>query len=199
MDRSELTELHYITAISNVPSMIELGLLSHERAAKVPHASVAMEAIQGRRSPKKVPGGRPLHEYVNLYINGRNVMLSKVLYSRSIDEVCVVRVSTDVIDLRHVVIADQNAASDYVRFADASVGLALVNRDTAFAQYWTHPEDQIAEWRHKSAMCAEVLVPDRVDPGHINGAYVGTRQAEQNVRAVAAGLAVTLNEYMFFK
>lgn len=104
----------------------------------------------------------------------------------------------DVIDLPQAVIADQNAARDYVRFADASVGLALVHRDTVFAEYWTHPGDQIAEWRHRSAMCAEVLVPDTVAPQHIVGAYVGTAQAAQNVKAVAAGLAVAVNEYMFF-
>lgn len=127
------------------------------------------------------------------------VMLSRVLYGSSIDDVCVLRVSSGVIDLPRVVIADQNAASDYVRFADASVGLALVHRDTVFAQYWTHPDDQIAEWRHKSAMCAEVLVPDAVAPHHIVGAYVGTSQAAQNVNAVAAGLALTLNKYLFFK
>jgi hypothetical protein len=199
MDRSELTELHYITAITNLPAMLEHGLLCHERAAKVPHLSVAMEAIQARRSTKKVPGGRSLHEYVNLYINGRNVMLSKVLHGNSIDEVCVLRVSPGVIDLPSVVIADQNAASDYVRFADASAGLALVHRDTVFAEYWTHPDDQIAEWRHKSAMCAEVLVPQVVVPNLVIGAYVGTKQAGRNVKAVAAGLAVSLNEYMFFK
>ncbi len=199
MDRSELTEMHYITAISNLPSMLQFGLLSHERASKVPHVSVAMAAIQGRRAPKKVPGGRPLHEYVNLYINGRNVMLSKVLHGSSIDEVCLLRVSSDVIDLPQVVIADQNAASDYVRFAHASVGLALVHRDTVFAQYWTHPGDQITEWRHRSAMCAEVLVPDAVAPHYIVGAFVGTSKAARDVKAVASGLAVTIDKYMFFQ
>lgn len=198
MDRSELTELHYITAISNVPSILQHGLLSHERAAHVPHRSVAMDAIQARRSLKKVPGGRSLHEYVNLYINGRNVMLSKVLYGSSMDEICVLRISPAAIDLPRVVIADQNAASDYVRFADASAGLALVRRDTVFAEYWTHPDDQIAEWRHKSAMCAEVLIPDTVGRDLVLGAFVGTKQAEHDVKAVAAGLAVSVNEYMFF-
>lgn len=199
MQRSELTELHYITAIANVPSMLQRGLLSHRLAARVQHHSVAMAAIQDRRATKRVPGGRPLHEYVNLYVNGRNVMLSKVLYGNSIDDVCVLRVSPDVVDLPNVAIADQNAASDYVRFAHASVGLALIDRATVFAEYWTHPEDQIAEWRHKSAMCAEVLVPDSVAPTYILGVYVGTPSAQQNVSASAAGLAVTLNEYMFFR
>lgn len=136
---------------------------------------------------------------MNLYVNGRNVMLSKVLYGNSIDDLCVLRVSPDVVDLPDVAIADQNAASDYVRFAHASVGLVLIDCDTVFAQYWAHPGDQIAEWRHKSAMCAEVLVPDTVAPTYILGAYVGTPSAQQNVAAVTSSLAVTLNQYMFFR
>lgn len=199
MDRGELTELHYITAIANVPSILQRGLLSHRLADQVEHHSVAMAEIQDRRARKRVPGGRALHEYVNLYVNGRNVMLSKVLYGNSVDDVCVLRVSPDVVDLPDVAITDQNAGSDYVRFVHASVGLALIRRATVFAQYWTHPEDQIAEWRHKSAMCAEVLVPDTVSPTYILGAYVGSAGAQQKVTASAPSLAVTLHEYMFFR
>lgn len=191
--------MHYITAIVNVPSVLEHGLLSHRRAALLPHKSVAMAEIQDRRAPKQVPGGRPLHDYVNLYVNARNPMLSKVLYDRSIDDVCVLRVHLDVIDEPGVVIADQNAASDYVRFADARVGLDLIHRETVFAESWKHPSDQIAEWRHKSAMCAEVLVPDTVVVGRISGAYVGCSAASQKFAAVAGNLPVTLNEYLFFR
>jgi ssDNA thymidine ADP-ribosyltransferase DarT-like protein len=79
LNREQLRELHYITAVENVPSMLQLGLLSHDRAKRVPHRSVAMESIQERRLMKRVPGGRHLHEYVNLYINGRNCMMSKVV------------------------------------------------------------------------------------------------------------------------
>ena len=199
MDRAQLAELHYITPIENLPSIRQHGVLSHHRAAGLQHRSVAMAAIQSRRSGKRVPGGRPLHEYANLYINARNVMLSKVLHGASIDEVCVLRISADVVDLPEVVIADQNAASDYVRFARAPGGLARIDNATVFSEYWTHPDDQIAEWRHRSAMCAEVLVPDRVEASYIVGVYVGTPQAAANVRALAPGLPVTLDAYRFFR
>jgi hypothetical protein len=199
MDRSQLPELQYITPIENVPSIQQHGLLSHRRATRTQHRSVAMAEIQDRRSKKKVPGGRPLHEYVNLYINARNVMLSKVLYGASIHEVCVLRVNPSVLDLPDVVIADQNAASEYVRFAHAPAGLARIDHATVFAQYWTHPDDQIAEWRHRSAMCAEVLVPDSVDSAYIVGAYVGSIKAQQSAAALAPALSVTLDVYKFFK
>jgi hypothetical protein len=69
MKRNELEELHYITTIRNVPSIMSKGILSHKLVRKIDHNSVAMEVIQERREKKVVPGGRPLHEYVNLYIN----------------------------------------------------------------------------------------------------------------------------------
>jgi hypothetical protein len=76
-----------------------------------------MEVIQERREKKIVPGGRPLQEYVNLYIHARNPMLY-VLQSRHID-LCILRVSTEILDLPGVIITDSNASSDYARFAPA--------------------------------------------------------------------------------
>jgi len=67
MGPSELSELHYITAIDNVPSILQHGLLSHRRAARLTNRSVAMEEIQARRATVRVPGGERLHDYVNLY------------------------------------------------------------------------------------------------------------------------------------
>lgn len=199
MQRDELTELHYITAIENVASILEHGLLSHRRAESLPHRSVAMAEIQNRRAGKQIPGGRRLHDYVNLHLNGRNVMMAKVLYGLSVDEVCLLRVSSDVLDIAHVVVSDQNAASDYVRFAPAPDGLQLIDRTTTFASSWKHPEDQIAEWRHKSAVCAEVLVPDRVGPEHLLGAYVGSDAAKRSMLAAAPALEAAVQPYMFLR
>src|SRR2546425_4346574 len=71
----ELLELHYITPMENVPSILAQGILSHRRAGKLRHQSIAMPEVQARRAGRIVPGGRPLHDYVNLYICARNPML----------------------------------------------------------------------------------------------------------------------------
>jgi hypothetical protein len=197
MDRSELPELHYLTAIDNVASILQRGLLSHHRASRVAHRSVAMAAIQERRSAVRVPGGARLHDYVNLYINGRNPMMFTVVHNHSVDELCLLRVSCDVLDLPGVVIADCNASSDYVRFASAQRGLALIDTAEVTARYWMHA-DPIDQMRHKSRMCAEVLVPHAVDPRFVVGAYVGSDAAADNLHAVASHLDVTRDGYKFF-
>jgi len=137
MTREDLDELHYITPIANVASILSDGILSHQRAGKVRHESVAMGEVQERRKKVMVPGGRRLHEYVNLYIHGRNPML--FVRRGQHEQLCVLRISPAVLDLRGVVIADRNASSDHVRFGPAPAALALVDRDRVFAEYWTHP------------------------------------------------------------
>ncbi len=71
MERHELQDLHYITPIGNVPSILQQGILSHAGASRLQHQSVAMQEMQDRRARVRVPGGRPLHEYANLYICAR--------------------------------------------------------------------------------------------------------------------------------
>lgn len=66
MNRADVIELHYITAIANVPSMLRHGILSHALAERLAHDSEAMAEIQERRGNKRVLGRRPLHEYALL-------------------------------------------------------------------------------------------------------------------------------------
>jgi hypothetical protein len=196
MERHELTELHYITPIVNVPSILRMGILSHSRAKRIEHQSVAMNAIQDRRANVTVPGGRKLHEYVNLYICARNPMMYK--RQAQFKELCVLRISTDVIDLPGVVVTDGNASGDYVRFSAAPKGLAIVNRDWTFADDWRDP-DQIQYFRKKAAKCAEVLVPDKVEPAYITGAYVACQGAQAVLEGLAKGVAVEINSHLFFR
>ncbi len=196
MERHELTELHYITPIANVPSILNLGILSHNRAKRVPHESVAMNEIQDRRARVTVPGGRKLHEYVNLYICARNPMM----YKRQTQHqgLCVLRITPNVINIAGVVITDGNASGDYVRFSAAPKGLAIVDRDWTFADDWRDP-DQIQYFRKKAAKCAEVLVPDKVKPDYITGAYVSCQDAMDLFQTLSTGLSVEINSHLFFR
>jgi hypothetical protein len=113
-------------------------------------------------------------------------------------ELCVLRISTDVIDLPGVVVTDGNASGDYVRFSAAPKGLAIVNRDWTFADDWRDP-DQIQYFRKKAAKCAEVLVPDKVEPAYITGAYVACQEAQAVLEGLAKGVAVEINSHLFFR
>jgi hypothetical protein len=194
--RDELDELHYIAPLSNVSSICRLGILSHRRAEKVAHESVAMQEIQDRRVRVMIPGGRRLHDYVNLYICARNPMLSKKRAQHN--ALCVLRISPSVLDLPGVVVTDGNASSDYVRFAAAPDGLRIVDRELTFAEYWTD-SDRIQYYRKKSAKCAEVLVPDRVDPQFLIGAYVSCDESLIQLNSMGVSIVTTIDRYLFFR
>ena len=98
--------------LENIPSVLNLGILSNEQAAKVPHYSVALEVVQERRDLKHVPGGLKLHQYANLYFHARNPMLYKRKDEAA--KLCILRVSTEITHIDGVVITDRNASSDYV-------------------------------------------------------------------------------------
>jgi hypothetical protein len=195
MDRQDLQELQYITPTANVPSILQRGILSHNRVAALPHDSVAMQEIQELRVNKAIPNARRLHDYANLYICARNPMLYKRLDRHA--ELCVLRISLNVLDLPGVIVSDSNAASDYVRFAPAPGGLSIVDRARTFADDWTSA-DRIEYYRKKAAKCAEVLVPDRVDPCHILGAYVSCEGALARFNALGTGLEAAINRHTFF-
>lgn len=120
-----------------------------------------------------------------------------MLYLRRHENICVLKISPDVLDLPGVVIADSNAGSDYVRFAAAPAGLRIVDRIRTFAEYWTD-NDPIEQWRKKAAKCAEVLVPDCVAPRFLRGIYVSSENARTEVAAMISTLTISVDRHLFF-
>jgi hypothetical protein len=191
-----VTELHCIMPMANLVSVMKQGVLSHERAARVPHRSVALQLVQEKRDQKQVPGGLKLHQYANLYFHARNPMMFR--RQDQAHDLCVLRISTMVLALPGTVITDQNAASDYVRFLHPRQWQVL-DFDAIYAMDWRHPDDQIAHWRHSSQKCAEVLVPQRVEPIYVTGAYVVDDVARERLEALGLALLVTSNPVLFFR
>lgn len=189
-----VTELQCIMPIANLPSVMKHGILSYERTSQLPHRSVAMQPVQDRRDQRHVPQGLRLHQYANLYFHARNPMLYK--RQNEVAELCVLRVSTDVLQIAGAVITDQNAASDYVRFLAPSQWRRL-NFDAIYATDWRHPDDQIAYWRHKAQKCAEVLVP--VEPRFLTGAYAVDEDAAARIAQTAPTLTCTVEPALFFR
>jgi len=195
---SDLIELHYITAIENVPSIIRLGILSNREVtrSRVKSVSVALAGVQERRESKVIPGARPLHEYVNLYVCARNPMM--YLRRSQHEALCVLQIDPAVLTLPGVVIADGNAASGPTAFWQSPSGLSKVDRDTVFAEWWTDPNEFVL-WENRRVKCAEVLVPDKLDAKFITGAYVSCEAAEDRLNALASRLKINVDPHMFFR
>ena len=195
MKRSDLSELQYITPITNVPSIVTNGILSHRLADRFKPTSVASEEVQSRRAAKTVPGGGRLHDYVNLYLCARNPMMY-YLQDRHMD-LCVLRVSVDVLDMDGVIIADGNAAADFTSFRSFPNGLDKLSHDLVFAEYWTDANPTMQKHK-KRVKCAEALVPDRVDPRYFIGAWVSCAQSQQKFEQIC-NVPVSVDGHLFFQ
>lgn len=191
-----VTELHCILPIGNVPSVLKLGILSYARATRLRHHSVALQPVQDLRDIKSVPRGLKLHQYANLYFHARNPMMFK--RKEEVASLCVLRVSTDVLQQDGAVITDCNAASEYVRFLAPSQW-NLLNFDDIFAADWRHPGNPSRYYQHRSRKCAEVLVPDVVEPRFLTGAYVVDAAASKLLSGLGFTLPIEINPVLFFR
>jgi|SRR5271166_453361 len=195
MERSQVPEFHFIAPIANVGSILQHGIVSHNRAARLAHLDISMQDIQALRAKKKVPGGLALHDYANLFFNGRNKMMVKKRPQHS--EICVLRVLPDVLDLPGAVIADQNASSKYVLFMQSPAGLKKLSYDEVFVRSWVCPGEQFREWRLGSVVAAELLIPHRIEPRFIFAAYVNGQVSLSKLQRAAPQLPCALNSDIF--
>lgn len=192
-----ISYLYYITPIENLSSIFKHGILSHRKASRINHTSIANDQVQNRRENKKVPGGLLLHEYVNLYINARNPMLYERMRNSS-EKLCILLIDGTVLTSPGVVIADRNAASDYVTFLSPTEAEHKLDIDKICARYWTHLDNQFEEWEHKSLMCAEVLVPHNVAPENIIRVFVPNSGLIEFLITMGFDREIIINRDMFF-
>jgi len=199
MELSDIIELHYIAPMVNLPSIFTKGILCHKLVSKIEHTSIALKDVQEKRANKIVPGGKPLHEYVNLYINARNPMM----YRRSdrVNEICVLSISKEVLNLEGVIIADRNATSDCI-FAPSPSGLIYVDGSVIKSVSWNDP-DIIEKYRKRLIMCAEVLIPNSLSANFINKIYVVNEAIKNNLENVLTNIninkVIEVKPLLFFR
>ncbi|CAN5756277.1 hypothetical protein BH23CHL5_BH23CHL5_21850 [soil metagenome] len=197
VNRSRVNELHYLTPIANIPSITERGILSHSLARRYEHISVANQSVQAQRSRVRLPNNRHLHSYVNLYFDARNPMMYTMKQRH--ESLAVLRVDPRVLELPGVMISDGNAAAGLTRFSPPNdEGFAVIDEDSVFAIYWNHADPQVKE-EQKRKRCAEVLVPDRIPPEFITGAYVSCQSAKDVIIAANCGILPRILERLFFR
>ena len=180
--------------ISNLVSVLQYGILSNELAGRIPHESVAMSVIQDRRDQVLIPNGLMLHQYANLYIDARQPML----YKRKDEDVIVLKVDCRILDLPDVVVSDQNASSSYVRFYEPDEAMHKLDFDMVFARSW-ESDNQFEYWRKKSAKCAEVLVPGKIEPSFIIAAAVKSDEDKDRILSLGFDKRIYVSSDLFFR
>lgn len=195
----ELTGKRYvynIMPISNIPSVLQYGIVCFDQMQKIRHSSIAMNEIQKRRSGVEVPNGHPLHQYANLYFSYHNPML----YKRKdlAEELCILALSATVMDIEGCVLADRNAATSLVRFFTPAVGVETLDFRMIHAQFWTDL-DPIIQREKKAIKCAEVLIPHCIAPAYIVGAYVVSEDSAERLRQYGFERQVAVRPSVFYR
>lgn len=194
-----ISELHNIMPIANLSSVMEQGIVCHNLAKNLDRSDVSMPQVQSLRDSIRIPNGMTLHQYANLYFHARNPMLYYLCRNQNRgDFLCVLRVSANLLQRDDVIVTDMNASRRFARFRPASE-VNMLNLDRIYARYWTHPDNPHDEYLHKGEKCAEVLVPQRVDPRYIFGAYVASQDVKQQMIDTGFPHDVTVNRELFFR
>ena len=193
--------LYNIAHRGNVPSILEVGILSHNLASGIAHRDISLAEVQERREKEIREGmGRCLHEYANLYIDARNPMMYR-LTRRSrypYGDICIILVSLAVLDLPGTLVTDMNAASGYARFYEPGECVARLDFDRVYAPDW-RDDDKRRYFIKKSQKCAEVLVFDRVDPAFIEGVAVCAPEVRARLEGEGVSAPLHVMENLFFE
>lgn len=195
-DLTKHKNFYNIMPIENISSVIENGILSFENVKAKNHSSIALNEVQNRRDGVVIPNGLRLHQYANLYFTYNNPMLYK---RKDIsDSLCVLAISSKVMDLPEVVITDRNAAASLVHFYDPIEGIYKIDFDIVFEKYWQR-EDYFEYQNHKAIKCAEILVPNCVPYKYILGAYVVDENAKYNLISQGFDKDIVINPTVFYR
>lgn len=157
--RRGLKHLLYLCHPANLESILRNGILSYNsiRRRRIPHQSIANVGVQWRRN--RTEFSRSIHDNVPLYLARRNPMLWAVKSHPRV----YVRVRLEVADKPGTIFSDGNAASGSTRFFQHLADVDKIPWDVVFAKKWTGRNFPDGTRQR----CAEVLVPDCVEPEFI--------------------------------
>ncbi len=199
----DTTWIYHITAIENLPGILESGCLYATNHGTNNHTSIANRDIQSRRSAKKValsPGG-VIHDYVPFYFAPRSPMLyanhnGSFENARPQEEIVHLRTTAQVIHNNNLpyVFYDQHAATDYATPYNSLNNLDKIDWELFFerplignyAQYWNDRYDENhPKWINRKAVRqAEFLVHKKLDWQNIE--FIGTmnKNRTQQVKSI---------------
>jgi hypothetical protein len=121
-----------------------------------------------------------------------------VLMKNGSRDLAVLRVHPGALDLPGVVITDGNAACDATRFMPSPSGLNNLVKELVFAESW-NDSDWFRKAELKRLRCAELLVPDRIDPSYIIGYTVHNELQLAACREQAPDWPAEVSKHDFFE
>ena len=168
MQELNIRALYYITHIDNLPSILEKGILSHERIKTegVQNKTIYLQHLVNKRGNRYTSDGKNLWHYTNLFFQPRNPMLYYVIRKEGKQNLTVLRISNTVMERHGIYITDGIASNQLTRIYSQFEGLDALRpqQEMLQSQSWI-------SWNHsdkvRRQLMAECLVPNQVYPEYI--------------------------------
>ncbi len=180
MSSGQIKALHYITHVENLPSILTDGILSHSEVEKrgVQVKRIYDAEIVSHRKEKRVPDGRSLWDFANLYFNARNPMLYRVKAEHDPKQIAVLQVNPGILNRDDIFITNGNAANTVTEILPAAEGKRRIREIRAQfeIEYWN------TESGSKRKIMAECLVPTLVPAEYISAIYVIDHETATTVK-----------------
>lgn len=199
MKKIDIKSLYYITHIENLPSILQQGILSHERVERtqIRYTPIYDGEIVNKRRNRSTPDRNNLWNYANLYFQPRNPMMYRVVHEKDKRDIAVVGVKPEVLQEANVFISDGNAANAPTQFFSYSEGLSVLQQQWKIIQndWWKEIDGS------KRKIMAECLIPDRVEPELIHSIFVADPTTQSRVESLVGSTKIPIipEPHMFFK
>jgi hypothetical protein len=159
--------LWHMTHLDNIPSILQKGLVSHERAVPIKRVDISDPDVQRLRGGSDPIFNRKLKAYSPTYIKIRNPMLYRL--KADSESLCLLEISLESLDYHDVLFTDGNAASRETKFYSDPADLKHLPWDVLNSEYWN---DFISGKRKR---CAEVLVYPNISARHITSIHCNSQ------------------------
>jgi len=180
----KLRGLYYITHIDNLPSILERGILCHRKVEdeKIAFTPIYDASIVANRKERKLPDGRNLWDFVNLYFQPRNAMLYRVVFFSGVnlEDIIIIGLKATILNRKEVFITTGNAASYNTEIHSAKKAREYIKsiREKTDREWWASEDGS------KRELMAECLVPDKVDTDDISEIYVPNHNSLRKVKRI---------------
>ncbi len=170
--------LFYITHLDNLESILKHNLLSHNdiKRTDISYHDISDEEVQKRRRKRESIYGKWLHDYVPLYFNPHNPMLSRIQIEKK-EKIIILGFDKNIMLEDKIVFTNKNAATNYVKYEGDIEKLlddSFINQSDVFAEgkaniyekYWGGKEvelkDDLKNAELKAKLMAETLIPNEI-------------------------------------
>lgn len=177
LDSFRIDHLYHMTHKSNLQSILQNGLLSHNQAknGRLTQVDISDNQVNNRRSKRDPIYQRSIHDYVPLYFNPKNPMLYK--RGNIQNDIIILAIDRNLLYQENTIFTNGNAAAVATSFYSNPNDLSNLNWACINSEYWNDIVDG------KRIKCSEVLIYPSIPTTAIRKIYCNNQKTNQFVKS----------------